>query len=251
MRRLVSHTSPAEKMTWFSCTPSSTSSARAGEACELLERAGGNDRVELGAARGERRLLHGEAIRVGRGHDQLVAFEPNEDAGQHRPRLVSRSRAADLLDRRQERGGVDLLQRDVERRESREVLGAVDVQPRRVLARRDGEDAVAFLVCQRDRLVGQEPNEIGEEAARDDDARVAFDLPVERRADRDLHVGRGEREPAVLGLKQDPAEHLHGAASRDGTRHDGQRGRELGLRAVTRSAVSDTMSVFITEEKDS
>ena len=203
----------------------------AGEARELLERACGDDRVELGPARRERRLLHGQTIRVGRGHDQLVAFEADQNAGQDGPRLVSRRRAADLLDRGEERAGVDLLQGDVERRESREVLGAVDVQPRRVLAGGDGKDALALVVCERDRLVGQEPNEIGEEASRDDDARVAFDLSLERRPDRDLHVGRGEGELPFLGVQQDPSEHLHGAASRHSTRHDGQCCRELGLLA--------------------
>ncbi len=184
---------------------------------------------------------------------ELVAFEADEDAGQDRPRLVARSRATDLLDRREERSRVDLLQA------GRRAAGAAG-SPRRcrrsaatrglpdVTERTPSPSSYASVTD----VVGQEPHEIGEEATRDDDARVAFDLARERRADRDLHVGRGEREPPLLGVQQDPSEHLHGAASRDSARRRRRaRPRARLFGQVTRSAVSDTVSVFITEEKDS
>ena len=73
------------------------------EAGELLERPGRDDRLEVGPGRLEGRLLHGEPVRVGRGHHELVALELDEDAGQDRARLVTRGGARDLLDRREER----------------------------------------------------------------------------------------------------------------------------------------------------
>ena len=103
----------------------------AGAACqarELLQRSGGNDRVELRSCLLELRLLHREAVGVRRRHDQLVAFEADEDPGQHRPRLVAGSRARDFLDGREKRRRGDRVELDVGRRQPRKVLGAVDVQ---------------------------------------------------------------------------------------------------------------------------
>ena len=47
---------------------------------ELLERARRDDRLELGQRARRRRLLHREAVRVGRGHDELSRLELDEDA---------------------------------------------------------------------------------------------------------------------------------------------------------------------------
>ena len=54
------------------------------DANELLEGSRRDDRLEIGAAGGQRRLLDREPIRVGRGHHELVAFEADEDPREHR-----------------------------------------------------------------------------------------------------------------------------------------------------------------------
>src|SRR6185436_1231819 len=73
-----------------------------GEAGELLQRPSRDDRVEIRACSLEARLLDGESVRVGCGHDQLVALEADENACQNRARLVTRGGPSDLLDRRQQ-----------------------------------------------------------------------------------------------------------------------------------------------------
>ena len=94
MRRDASQTSPAEKMTWFSCTPTPISSTSPAMRASSCQRAARDDRLEVCGSAAKRRLLDREAVRVGRGHDELVAGELDEDAGQHRARLVARSGAS-------------------------------------------------------------------------------------------------------------------------------------------------------------
>ena len=80
--------------------------------------------VELG-------LLDGHPVRVGRGHREARALEADEDAGQDGPGLVARGGARYALHRVEQRRGLDLVQRHVDRREAREVLGGehVDAAP--------------------------------------------------------------------------------------------------------------------------
>ena len=231
MRRLVSQTAPAEKMTWFSWTPSSISSVPLAMRTSSCKRTGRNDRLELRPSGRERRLLDRKAIRVRRGHDELGALEAHEHPGENGPRLVAGGCPADLVDRLEQRLRLDAMQRDVEWRQSRKVLGAVHVEPRRVAPRRHREHALAFLVRERHRVVGQQPHEIGEKTSWHDDARVSRDLAADRRPQRDLHVRRREGEPVVLGLEQDAAEDLHRSARRNRSSDDAQSSGELGLRA--------------------
>ena len=60
------------------------------DACELLQRAARDDRLELRRGAVELGLLDGEPVRIGRRHHELAAREADEDAGEHRPRLVTR-----------------------------------------------------------------------------------------------------------------------------------------------------------------
>ncbi len=184
-----------------------------------------------GPPAGQGRLLDREPVRVGRSHDELVAFEADEDPREHRSRLVARRSSTDLVDRREESTRFDAVKLDVERGEPRKVLRAVDVQAGRMAPGRHGQHAVAFLVDERHGVVGKKPHEIGEEAPGNHDARIACDLTAQRRAQRDLHVGGREREPAFLGTQKDPAEDLDGAARRDSSRDHTQRGCEVALRA--------------------
>ena len=50
---------------------------------------------------------------------------------------------------------------------------------------------------------------------------LARDLGVDGRAERELHVGGGELEPAVGRVEPHPAEHEHRRAGRESTRDDG------------------------------
>ena len=80
----------------------------------------------------------------------------------------------------------------------------------------------------------------------DDHGSLVRDLGLERRAQRELHVRGGEMEPAGLRPQQDPEQHLHGRARRDGAANDAR----AALRApngciVAFSPVPTTMSVSI------
>ena len=65
-----------------------------------------------------------------------------------------------------------------------------------------------------------------------DDRTLVADLRFERRAQRELHVGRGEVEPARLGPEQDRQQHLHGRACRDRTADDAEMLGELSERLI-------------------
>ena len=57
-----------------------------------MERARRDDRLEVGRSLGKEGFLDGEPVRVGRDHDELAGLEPDEDPRQHGPRLVARRR---------------------------------------------------------------------------------------------------------------------------------------------------------------
>jgi hypothetical protein len=88
-------------------------------------------------------------------------------------------------------------------------------------------DALRRVVSDRHLGLGQQPGEVDEELPGHDERALALDPRGERRAQRQLHVGRGELEQAVLGSKHDAGEHLHGAPRGDRARDDGQTGDEL------------------------
>ena len=207
-------TSSAPKTTWFSCTPSSSSSSPRRDAARARRaRAPGRSPRAPATSPVDRGLLHRQPVRVGRGHHELAALEADEDAGQHRARLVARRRAADARDRLEQR----LARRRVKRRgvdlgQPREVLGRVRVQPvARRAARRRATHALLGAVLDRD-LARRAAGATMSTSSRPghDDGALALDLRVERRAQRELHVGRGERRarrPAAL--QQDAGEDLH------------------------------------------
>src|SRR5262249_37090866 len=85
-------------------------------------------------------------------------------------------------------------------------------------------------VGERDLLVGKEPNEIREEASGDDDLALALDLARHGRPQRDLHVGRGERQLSLLDLDEDPGEDLDGGPARETPSDDAGGDRELVTR---------------------
>jgi hypothetical protein len=76
-------------------------------------------------------------------------------------------------------------------------------------------------------VVRQQAHEINEEAARYDDSAVPFDLRLEGRAQRQLHVGRGEVQAAGFCAKQDTGKDLHSRACRNRTCNDTELLREL------------------------
>ena len=62
-------------------------------------------------------------------------------------------------------------------------------------------DALLGAVLDRHLALGQQPREIDEQLAGNDDGPFALDLRLERRAQRQLHVGRSERERARLAAE--------------------------------------------------
>ena len=137
---------PTSKTIWFAWRVGAqrVGVGRLRDARELLQRARRHVRLEGAVERAlERRLLHRQAVRVGRDHPQLLAGGGDEDAGEDRPRLVARGRAGDLADRGDERlgrHGDDGVAAGVGER--REVLAA---QRADVERRRAGDDLDVLL----------------------------------------------------------------------------------------------------------
>ena len=98
--------------------------------------------------------------------------------------------------------------------------------------RGDREDAVALVVGERDRVVREEPDEIRQEPSGNDDAGIAVELSArdDARSEISMSVAASVSRP-VLGLEEDPAEHLHGATRRDRAGDDAERLSEIALRA--------------------
>ena len=194
---------------------------------QLRERARRDDRLELGSGLAELGLLDREPVRVGRDHDELAGLEANEDPRQHRARLVTRGGARDTVDGLEQRLAVDRVQLRVDGRQAREVLGVEDVQARVVGAGDDLHRPLLGPVLDRDVALGEQARELDERLAGDDDGAVSLDLRVERRPQRQLHVGGGERQRLAVDAEEDSGEHLDGAAGRDGTGDHAQLGDEL------------------------
>ena len=108
-----------------------------------------------------------------------------------------------------------------------EVLRREHVQLRGVAPARDVRDAVLGPVLDRDLGGRQQPRQVDEELARDDDRAVALDARGERRAERELHVGGGELEPVVGGAQEHAGENLDRSASRDNAGNGCEFGDEL------------------------
>src|SRR4029079_5795203 len=100
----------------------------------------------------------------------------------------------------------------VDGREAWKVLRREHIQLRGVAPTRDVRDAVLGPILDRDLSGRQQPREIDEELARDDDRTVALDARSERGAERELHVGGGQLERAVGGAQEYPGENLDRAA---------------------------------------
>ena len=182
---------------------------------QLLQRAGRDVGLErAGQRRVQLRLLDREPVGVGRHHPQLVAAGGDEDAGQHRARLVARGRAGDLVHGADERLTRHLDDVAVDFREGREVL-----EPQRadVEGRGPAEDLDVLLdgpQLERDVLAGQRADDVHGQPRRQDDGALADDLALEWDTETDLHVGGPELD-AVLGRQQLHAgERLDGAPRR-------------------------------------
>ena len=112
-----------------------------------------------------------------------------------------------------------------------EILRAVRVQRVRRGSTRDANDTVLGAVLDLHVVIGKQSAQFVQEAAGDDDGPIAFDLALERRPKRELHVGRGERHAPLGRLEEDAREDLNGRASRDGTRDHREPRHQLVARA--------------------
>ena len=126
------------------------------DAGELLEGARRDDRLEIRECPLDRGLLHGEPVRVGRRHDDLARLEPHEDPGEHRPAFVTRRASADARDRVDQRVAIDRVQRrELDIRQTREVLARIGVQAVVGRPRCDHDNGFFRLVLDRDVAVGK------------------------------------------------------------------------------------------------
>jgi hypothetical protein len=158
---------------------------------ELDERARGHDGLQGRGLARERRLLHGQPVRVGRRHHQAAVLEANEDACKHRPRLVTRRGPADSRDRLEERVSSHRKRLAGDVRQTRKVVHAECVQPVLRCPRRQQHHALLVPILEHDARVGQKARDFHQEAPRHDDAAGAFDRGLERRPERQVHVGCG------------------------------------------------------------
>ena len=71
-------------------------------------------------------------------------------------------------------------------------------------------------------LLGQQACEIDQQAAGHHDRALTFDLSVKRRAQRELHIGRGQVQRTLLGLEEHAGEDLDSSARRDGAGDDAE-----------------------------
>ena len=92
------------------------------------------------------------------------------------------------------------------------------------------------FVLDRDVAVGKRPRDVEKEPAGNDDNAFARNLRVQRRAQRDLHVGRREMELTRLRAQLNPAEYEDGRAGR----HTACDGCELGRQLVSRDGNPQT-----------
>ena len=151
MRRLVSQTSPAPKMTWFSWTPSRTSSLPAARRASSWSARAGMIASRSAPPVVELRLLDREPVGVRRRHHEPVALEATRipvRTGRDSSRDAARATFSIVPS---SAGAAIVCSVDVRRRQAREVLRAVDVEPRGVAPGGDREDAVALLVGERHR----------------------------------------------------------------------------------------------------
>ena len=238
MRRVVSQVPSTPKTTWFSWTPSSivppavvsrrsSSSARAGT---IASRSGD------GPSSG--RLLVREPVRVGRRHHELAVAEPDEDPGQHGPRLVARDRPAHA--RRASRAARRRRACAATRRSTSGSRGKSSApyvfsrycaEPQltcRTLSSSRCSIVTSLSGRRRERSTSSRPGTTTAPSPSTWASRVG--------ADRELHVGRGKLEHAAGGANENPAEDLHGGPRRDTPADDRELLRELLARARRSSA---------------
>jgi hypothetical protein len=123
-----------------------------------------------------------EPVGVGRRHHELARLEADEDARQHGSRLVARRRARHAGDRVEQRPPLDgeRLER-AELWKAGEVLDAVGVEP---VARRpalESHDALLGPVLESHVAGRQQPGDVEQQLARDDNRPLVADLRVQRR----------------------------------------------------------------------
>ena len=88
----------------------------------------------------------------------------------------------------------------------------------------------------RDLALRQQPDDVHEQLPGHDHGALVLHLRLERRAQRELHVGRRELHAAVAGAQEHAQQHLDGGARRHGAGHD----TELRVQLVARAGELQT-----------
>ena len=170
-------------------------------------------------------------VAVGGGHRHPAVAELDQDAGQHRPRLVSGRRPGDVVDRRHERLPLHREGRARGIRQVREVLGPLGVQ--RVLARaaQDPHGTRARRLLDGDVGLWQSPDDLEQEPARQHGRPGVLHLGGNGDSQRELHVGGGQLDRATrLGAQQHTREDLDGGPLRHAAGGNLQTSEQLVLR---------------------
>jgi hypothetical protein len=229
MRRDVSHVPSIPKSTWFSCTPSSSVPPAARRLTSSSARLRRRSPRARAPCRRSASLVR-EPVRVGRCHHELAVAEAHRIPVRTGRASIARDGAADGRERREQRVGLDRRRRGrAGVGQSREVLGAVGVQP--VLGGRispGGRSSSRYSSStspagsRRDRSTSRRPEH--------HHGTVAVHLRLERRAQRQpMSVAASSTFP--LRAQQDAAKDLDGSARRHTAADDRGLRRELLARA--------------------
>ena len=153
---------------------------------------------------------------VGGGQGEIGSFDLEEDAGEHRPRLIGGGGHLGLL-----HGFQHLVEGHLEpvtlvwSRAGRKLLGfdALDVGVEAAAAETQGLGGEVEL--ERQFLVGQGRDEVGEQPGGDGGAALVGDLRRHHLSDSDLEVGGGQGKALVGCLDEDVVEDRQGRSCRD------------------------------------
>ena len=174
MRRVVSQTPSVAKSTWFSCTPISISSPEPAMRASSCERAARDDRLELGHGSLENvGLLHREPVRVGRRHDELAAPRTATrmpvSTGRDSSRDAARATRA-IVSSSDSRSTANVATASTSGRRGKSSALYVLQRVARA-AGGDVHDRLGRLVLDRHLVARQQPRDVDERLARQDDRR--------------------------------------------------------------------------------
>ena len=184
----------------------SSCSARAGT---LTSKLGGQRRLERG-------LLDAQPVGVGRDHPQLALRGRDEDAGEHRPRLVPRGRAGDLQrGRRRTRRPAARPRTSASGSGNGGKSSVRSVRMWKVALPETSSTSCSAARSSSETVgAGQRADDVDDQPGRQDDDALAGDLRLERDPQADVHVGGAQLAAIRRRGELDAGQRLDRAAGR-------------------------------------